>query len=146
MATGGLLQLSNDVVPESGGLVKEGLREGLEGTWVIETTMEMAAAHIVDEGFRVYSTPAMVGHMERAAVETVRPYLDDDEVSLGTRVEISHIAGTEIGQTVRTAARLVGVEGRRLTFTVEAYNESEKIGEGRHQRVVVKRDRLPREE
>lgn len=126
--------------------MKQGIAVGLEGEWIIETTQDMAAAHIVDEGFVVYSTPAMVGHMERAAVETVAPYLDDDEVSLGVRVEISHIAGTRIGETVRTTARLVGIEGRRLTFTVEAHNQREKIGEGRHQRVVVKRDRLPRKE
>ena len=126
--------------------MKQGIEVGLEGEWIIETTQEMAAAHIADDGFVVYSTPAMVGHMERAAVETVAPYLDDDEVSLGVRVEISHIAGTRIGETVRTTARLVEVEGRRLTFTVDAYNEREKIGEGRHQRVVVKRDLLPRKE
>ena len=126
--------------------MRDGLKEGLEGEWIIETTQAMAAAHIADEGFVVYSTPAMVGHMERACVEAVAPFLDDDEVSLGVRVEISHIAGTRIGETVRTAARLVEVEGRRLTFTVEAHNEREMIGEGRHQRVVVKRDRLPRKE
>ena len=68
----------------------------------------MAAAHIADEGILVYSTPAMVGHMERAAVEAVAPYLNDDEFSLGVRVEISHIAGTRIGETVHAAARLVG--------------------------------------
>lgn len=123
--------------------MKIGLEEGLEGEWVIETTREMAAAHIADEGLLVYSTPAMVGHMERACVETVRPYLEDDEVSLGVRVEISHIAGTGMGETVRTSAKLTGVEGRRLSFTVEAHNEREKIGEGSHQRVVVKRERLP---
>ncbi|MCY4489630.1 MAG: thioesterase family protein [Deltaproteobacteria bacterium] len=126
--------------------MKEQLEVGLEGEWIIETTQAMAAAHIADEGFVVYSTPAMVGHMERACVEAVAPFLDDDEVSLGVRVEISHIAGTRIGETVRTAAKLVEVEGRRLTFTVEAHNEREMIGEGRHQRVVVKRDRLPRRE
>ncbi len=126
--------------------MRDGLKEGLEGEWIIETTQAMAAAHIADEGFVVYSTPAMVGHMERACVEAVAPFLDDDEVSLGVRVEISHIAGTRIGETVRTTARLVEVEGRRLTFTVEAHNEREMIGEGRHQRVVVKRDRLPRKE
>lgn len=126
--------------------MRDGLKEGLEGEWIIETTQAMAAAHIADEGFVVYSTPAMVGHMERACVEAVAPFLDDDEVSLGVRVEISHIAGTRIGETVRTTARLVEVEGRRLTFTVEAHNEREMIGEGRHQRVVVKRDRLPRRE
>lgn len=126
--------------------MKEQLKEGLEGEWVVETTPEMAAQHIAEEGILVYSTPAMVWHMERSAVVAVSPYLDDDEVSLGVRVEISHIAGTRIGETVRTTARLVEVEGRRLTFTVEAYNEREKIGEGRHQRVVVKRDRLPRKE
>ena len=126
--------------------MRDGLKEGLEGEWIIETTQAMAAAHIADEGFVVYSTPAMVGHMERACVEAVAPFLADDEVSLGVRVEISHIAGTRIGETVRTAARLVEIEGRRLTFTVEAHNEREMIGEGRHQRVVVKRDRLPRKE
>ena len=126
--------------------MKDELKEGLEGQWIIETTQAMAAAHIADEGFVVYSTPAMVGHMERACVEAVAPFLDDDEVSLGVRVEISHIAGTRIGETVRTVATLVEIEGRRLTFTVEAHNEREMIGEGRHQRVVVKRDRLPRKE
>lgn len=126
--------------------MKDELKEGLEGEWVVETTAEMAAQHIAEEGILVYSTPAMVWHMERAAVEAVSAYLDDDEVSVGVRVDISHIAGTAIGDTVRAAARLVEVEGRRLTFTVEAYNERGKIGEGRHQRVVVKKDRLPRKE
>ena len=124
--------------------MKEELKEGLEGEWVIETTPEMAAQHIAEEGILVYSTPAMVWHMERAAVMAVSACLDDDEVSVGVRVDISHIARTAIGETVRATARLVAVEGRRLSFTVEAYNEREKIGEGRHQRVVVKRDRLPR--
>ena len=126
--------------------MKDELKVGLEGEWIVETTREMAAAHIAGEGILVYSTPAMVGHMERAAVEAITPYLDDDEISLGVRVEISHIAGTRIGETVHTAGRLVEIEGRRLTFTVEAFNEREKIGEGRHQRVVVKRDRLPAKE
>lgn len=127
--------------------MKEELKEGLEAEWVIETTPEMAAQHIAEEeGILVYSTPAMVWHMERAAVIAVGACLDDDEVSVGVRVEISHIAGTAIGETVRAAARLVKVEGRRLTFTVEAHNDREKIGEGRHQRVVIKRDRLPRKE
>ena len=126
--------------------MKEELREGLEGEWVIETTPEMAAQHIAEEGILVYSTPAMVWHMERSAVVAVSPYLDDDEVSVGVHVDIYHIAGTAIGETVRAAAKLVEVQGRRLTFTVEAFNEREKIGEGRHQRVVVKRDRLPRKE
>lgn len=122
--------------------MKEGLKEGLEGEWVVETTREMAAAHIADEGILVYSTPAMVGHMERASVEAVRQYLDDDEFSLGVHVNISHIAGTKMGETVRATSKLAKVEGRRLTFTVEARNAREKIGEGSHQRVVVKRDRL----
>ena len=126
--------------------MKDELKVGLEGEWIVETTREMAAAHIADEGILVYSTPAMVGHMERAAVEAISAYLDDDEISLGVRVEISHIAGTRIGETVHTAGRLVEIEGRRLTFTVEAFNEREKIGEGRHQRVVVKRERLPAKE
>lgn len=123
-------------------MVKDGLKEGLEGEWIIETTREMAASHIADEGILVYSTPAMVGHMERASVEAVRPYLGDDELSLGVHVDIYHIAGTKIGQKVHATSKLVKVDGRRLTFAVEARNETEKIGEGTHQRVVVNRGRL----
>ena len=122
--------------------MKDGLKAGLEGEWIVETTREMAAAHIADEGILVYSTPAMIGHMERASVEAVRPYLDDDEFSVGVHVDISHIAGTKIGAKVRATSKLVKVEGRRLTFEVEARNQKEKIGEGTHQRVVVKRKRL----
>lgn len=123
-------------------MVKDGLKEGLEGEWIVETTREMAASHIADEGILVYSTPAMVGHMERASVEAVRAYLDDDELSLGVHVDIHHIAGTKIGQKVHATSKLIKVDGRRLTFAVAARNETEKIGEGTHQRVVVKRNRL----
>lgn len=123
-------------------MVKDGLKEGLEGEWIVDTTREMAASHIADEGILVYSTPAMVGHMERASVEAVRAYLDDDELSLGVHVDIYHIAGTKIGRKVHATSKLVKVDGRRLTFAVEARNETERIGEGTHQRVVVKRNRL----
>jgi len=54
-------------------------------------------------------------------------------------VNISHIASTKIGETVRVTSRVIKVEGRRITFSVEAYNEKEKIGDGTHQRVIINR-------
>lgn len=124
--------------------MKEDLREGLHGELVVQTTEEMAAPHIAGEGVFVYSTPAMVGHMERASVEAIRDYLDADEFSVGVHVNISHIAATRIGESVRAKSRVSKVERRRITFFVEAYNQKEKIGEGTHQRVVIKKTRLPR--
>lgn len=81
----------------------------------------------------------MVAHMERASLEAISAYLDENETSVGVKVNISHIALTIIGETVRVTSRVIKVEGRRITFSVEAYNEKGKIGDGTHQRVIIKR-------
>jgi predicted thioesterase len=61
---------------------------------------------------------------------------------VGTRIELSHTAATPVGMEVRAEAELVAVEGRRLTFTVAAFDARERIGEGRHQRMLLTRDRF----
>ena len=85
----------------------------------------------------VYSTPAMIAMMERTSIHLVRPYLEEGEGSVGTKVNISHIAATPIGMKVRVRSTVKEIYGRRITFAVEAYNEKEKIGEGTHERAII---------
>ncbi len=85
----------------------------------------------------VLATPVMVGLMEEAALAAVEALLPSDMQSLGTRIDVSHVAATPIGMRVRAAAELVEVHRRRLIFSVRAEDEEELIGEGRHERVIV---------
>ena len=79
----------------------------------------------------------MVALMERTSIELLKPYLEEGETSVGAKICVSHIASTPIGMKVRGHAKVHSIEGRRITFAVEAYNEKEKIGEGTHERVVI---------
>ncbi len=86
----------------------------------------------------VLSTPSLIWHLEHAAIEALRPALEPEEVSVGTEIEIQHLAPTPVGQTVTCLARVVRVEGRRMSFQVEARDEQELIARGSHTRSVVR--------
>jgi predicted thioesterase len=103
-----------------------------------ETTASHAAQHLASKGKLVFSTPSMIAFMERCSVQLLAPYLEQGEYSVGYRVNIKHIAPTPIGQKVRVKATVQSVNGRRIILGVEAYNETEKIGEGEHERVVLR--------
>ncbi len=90
----------------------------------------------------VFATPAMVALMEEAAVTCVKAQLGPDETSVGIRLEVAHTAATPVGMIVRAEAVLKEIDGRRLIFHVTAFDEREKIGEGRHERFVVKKERF----
>ncbi|MBR1591758.1 MAG: thioesterase family protein [Ruminococcus sp.] len=85
----------------------------------------------------VYSTPSMVALMEKSACECIADYLEDDETTVGTELNIKHLSATPEGMTVRAEAELTAVNGRELTFSVKAYDESGLIGEGTHKRFLV---------
>lgn len=90
----------------------------------------------------VFATGFMVGLIEWACIETIAPHLGEDEMSLGTHVDLSHTAATPPGMEVVARVRLETVEGRRLSFSVEAADEREPICAGRHERFVVERARF----
>ncbi len=90
----------------------------------------------------VLSTPSMIGLMEGAAATAVAPLLPDGSVSVGVRVDVRHLAATPLGMAVRARAELIEIDGRRLTFRVEAFDAHEKIGEGVHERAIVEPARL----
>src|SRR5262245_25506331 len=91
---------------------------------------------------KVFATGFMVGLMEWTCIQLMAPHLDADEGSLGVHIDVSHAAATPPGLTVRVDAECTAVDGRRLTFRVKAHDGIDLIGEGRHERVVVKWDRF----
>ena len=115
----------------------EALTVGASGQAVTRVTADNTAECFGNAGAAVFATPMLVALMERAAIDALRPYLAAGQRSVGTRVEISHLAATPVGMTVKATATLMEVAGKKLTFTVEAYDDREKVGEGRHERYII---------
>jgi fluoroacetyl-CoA thioesterase len=110
----------------------------------LTTTVQpnMLARAVGSGGIDVLSTPSMIGLMEGAALNAVAALLTDGQITVGTRVDIRHLAATPLGMTVRARAELLEIDGRRLVFRVEAFDAQEKIGEGTHERAIVDPQRL----
>ncbi len=85
----------------------------------------------------VLATPTMINLMEEAALAAIEHLLPEGKQSLGTHIDISHVAATPVGMKVEAEAELIEVNGRKLLFAVRAHDELDLIGEGRHERVVV---------
>lgn len=85
----------------------------------------------------VFSTPALVGLMESAAVKALEGNLPPGQTTVGGHIDVRHLAATPVGMTVRARAELTVVEGRKLVFKVQAWDEVELIGEADHDRFVI---------
>ncbi len=85
----------------------------------------------------VFSTPMMIGLMENAALNCAQLGLEDAFSTVGTSLDVKHIAATPMGQKVTATAKLIEISGKKLTFSVEAFDEIEKIGEGIHERYII---------
>ena len=90
----------------------------------------------------VFATPCMIALMENAAVNAVQSGLEEGQGTVGTRLDVSHDAATPLGMKVWAEAELTAVDGRKLTFTVTAYDEAGPIGKGEHQRFIIQNDRF----
>ena len=90
----------------------------------------------------VFGTPAMIALMEEASINSVDRRLPDGYATVGIELNIKHIAATPEGMDVTASAELIEIDGRRLTFRVEAFDEAEKIGEGSHQRYIIELDKF----
>ena len=115
----------------------EGIIPGLVGERETQVVAENTAQHLGSGSVAVFATPEMIRWMERAAVAAVDHRLPEGYRSVGIRLEVSHLAPTPLGMTVRARAELLEVEGRKLTFRVQAFDDVEKVGEGIHQRMIV---------
>ena len=85
----------------------------------------------------VMSTPTMIGMMELAAIDALRPYVEAGESSVGAGIDVQHTAATPPGHRVRAEAEVTKVEGRRIEFAVRAFDETEQIGAAVHRRAVL---------
>ena len=115
---------------------------GVRGDATVKVAAENTALTLGSGDVPVFATPALVALVEKAAVAAVAGSLDPGETTVGTWLEIAQLAATPVGAAVRAEAELVAVEGRKLTFAVVAHDGRQKIGEGRHQRMRVARDRF----
>ncbi len=123
--------------------MRSSLRAGLqhEFRYLVPDSKTVPHLYPESEQFRempaVFATGFMVGLLEWACIDAIRPHLDPGEQSVGTDVRFSHLAATPPGLTVTVNVTLEKVEGRRLTFSVRAHDGVDLISEGTHQRVLI---------
>jgi fluoroacetyl-CoA thioesterase len=98
---------------------------------------ERTAHAMGNRGVHVLATPFVIGLLENAAAAVLQPHLPPGGTSVGTMVEMRHLAATPVGMTVRAKARLLETDGKRFLFAVEAWDDKEQIAEGRHERYVL---------
>jgi predicted thioesterase len=113
------------------------LHPGLTGTAELVVGDEHTAPRVGSGAIRVLATPVMINLIEAAALAAVEHLLPPGHQSLGTVLQVRHIAATPVGMRVKATATLEKVDGRTLHFRVAARDERELIGDGRHERVVV---------
>lgn len=113
------------------------LAPGLKAELHRTVTEKDSAAQIGSGGLAVLATPVMIAWLECAAADAVAPHLPAGSQTVGTHVDVKHLAATPLGLKVTAHAELTKVEGRTLTFRVWAEDEREVIGEGIHQRAVI---------
>jgi len=100
-------------------------------------TPDVTADALGNRGVPVLATPFLIGLLENAAAGVLIPHLPPGAATVGTMVEMRHLAATPVGMTVRARATLLEVDGRRFLFQVEAWDDRDKVAEGRHERAVV---------
>jgi len=121
------------------------LEVGLRYSRQLKVTDEMTPAHLRSEPIRVLSTPDMIRLIEQTAIEAVASHLQPGQATVGTRVDVAHLAATPVGMTVTVTVELVAIDRRRLSFKVEVRDELDEAGKGTHERFIVDAaQRLPR--
>jgi fluoroacetyl-CoA thioesterase len=121
------------------------LAVGLRHVRKIVVTDEMTPAHLRGEPLRVLSTPDMIRLIEQTAIEAVQPSLAPGQATVGTRVDVAHLAGTLVGMTATITVEITEIDRRRLVFRVEVRDEVDEAGKGTHERFIVDAaQRLPR--
>jgi len=113
------------------------LKVGLTFEKTITVTEDHAARHLTGKGTRVFSTPSMVRLIEECALEGVQPFLSPNQNTVGTRVDVKHLAATPVGMRITVRCTLLEIDRRRLLFQAEVHDELDKVGEGINERFIV---------
>ena len=118
------------------------LQTGIKGKQTIVVTPAQTAAYYGSGALEVFATPAMVALLEETAWRSVQPYLEEGQATVGTRVDIRHLAATPLGGKVTCESELVEIDRRRLVFKVDVFDEKTKVGEGTHERFVIQSEKF----
>lgn len=118
------------------------IQTGLTCKKKITVTPEMTAAAMGSGTLEVLATPSMIALMEGTAQEAVQSLLKDGQGTVGTRIDVHHLAATPVGMEVTCTAEVTEVDRRRIVFTVKAKDEKEVIGEGIHERFVIDNEKF----
>lgn len=113
------------------------LKIGIKGHQEEIVTPELCANHLGSGTVKVFATPMMITLMERTSRLSVQPELDPGCETVGTAVNIKHLSSTPVGMKVWCDSELIEIDGRRLVFSVKAYDEKGLIGEGTHERFII---------
>jgi predicted thioesterase len=113
------------------------IKVGMSAERILIVPPERTVGHFVAHMPMVYATPMMILEMEMASGDAINAFLEQGWVTVGTEVDIRHLAATPVGATVRTTSRVIAVERRVIRFEVEAFDDKRRIGEGRHARGLV---------
>jgi fluoroacetyl-CoA thioesterase len=124
---------------------REVIKVGMSAERTMVVPPERTVGHFVPGMPMVYATPMMILEMEMTSGDAVNPFLEAGWITVGTEVDIRHLAATPVGSTVRTTARVIAVERRLIRFEVEAFDEKRRIGEGRHARGLVNLEAFSRQ-
>jgi fluoroacetyl-CoA thioesterase len=116
------------------------IRTGMSAERMLIVPPERTVGHFVKGMPMVYATPMMILEMEMTSGDAIRDHLAPGWITVGTEVDIRHLAASPVGATVRTTSKVIAVERRVIRFEVEAFDGERKIGEGRHARGLVNLD------
>ncbi len=118
------------------------LQTGIKGSIELTVTKEKCAGALGSGELDVFATPAMIALMEETAWKSVAPYLEPGEGTVGTALDVRHLAATPVGLRVRCDTELTLVDRRRLVFQVRVYDPFGLVGEGTHERFVIRHEKF----
>ena len=118
------------------------LEKGIKGTLKSVVTEEKTAEAMGSGELAVYATPAMIALMEETAYKSIAPELEEGAGSVGTLMEVKHVAASPIGMKIKCQTEVTEVDGRRVVFKVQAFDEQGLIGEGTHERFIIQNEKF----
>ena len=113
------------------------MKNGIVGKAQLTVSEKELAVNVGSGSLEVFATPVMVMLMEKASCNCVAEYMENDETTVGTEMNVKHVSASPLGSDITAEAELIGINGRELTFTVKAYDNAGLIGEGTHKRFLV---------
>jgi fluoroacetyl-CoA thioesterase len=113
------------------------IKVGMSAERTLTVTPDRTVRHVISTMPAVFGTPMMIMEMEMASADAIDRYLEPGWITVGTEVDIRHLAASAVGAVIRTVARVTVVERRVIRFEVETFEGARRIGEGRHARGLV---------